>query len=38
MIERVVAHVSDPDKLEAAPVRPKNVVSSQSEDGSLTDF
>ena len=35
MIRQEVAHVSDPNKLEASPVRPENVVASQLEDGSL---
>ena len=31
-------HVSNPNNLEAAPVRTNNVVVSQSEDGSLSNF
>ena len=38
VIRRVVAYVLDPDKLEAAPVCPENVIAYLSEDGSLPDF
>ena len=38
MIGHVVAHVLDPKQLEAAPVRPNNVIKSRSEDGSLPDL
>ena len=31
-------HVSDTNKLKVAPARPKNVVASRSEDGSLSDL
>ena len=37
MIRREVAHVSDPNQIEAAPVRPENLVTSWLEDGSLPD-
>ena len=36
MIRQVVAHVLDPNKLKAAPVRPENIISSLYEDGSLS--
>ena len=38
MIQQEVAHVPDPYQLETAPVRSKNVVTSQPEDGTLTDL
>ena len=38
MIQQEVAHVSDPNKLEAALVCPDNIVASQPEDGSLPDL
>ena len=38
VIRREVAHVSDPDKLEVASVRPKNVIAYLSEYVSLPDL
>ena len=38
MIGRVVEHVSYPENLEAALVRPENVIAYRSEDGSLSDL
>ena len=38
VIEHIVACVSDPDKLESAPVRPDNLIASRFEDGSLPDL
>ena len=38
VIGHVVVYVSYPDKFEAAPVRPEDVIASQAEGGSLSDL
>ena len=38
MVWHVIAHVPNPDKFEAAPVHPDDVISPRAEDGALPDL